>query len=177
MNSKIINKKKVDLNKSIDSLEELIWLLDSIKITKFKAVPRILREIVNNSNDSSLDVADEYKSPNPNVHFLIGVLPRLFMDEVLFPSNQSISQFAEDFLGVKVSRQDKRSKYELIGLIVCETDRISDSMLHTLVKALSKIIANEEQLTKIKEEKSNNNFSWNETIQKLTERKNVQRDN
>ncbi|MFD0682415.1 MULTISPECIES: hypothetical protein [unclassified Paenibacillus] len=170
MNILLNNKKKDEIYKSIEFIEELIWLIDSKKISKLKDTPQLMRDLLKNSQ--GLKVAEEFKSPNPNIHFLIGVLPRLFKDEVLFSTNLSIIEFAEDVLGIKMPRQGKRSRYELIGLIVCETDTLSDSELENLVNVLTKVTSNEEQLRKIKEDRTNNNFSWNETIQKLTERKN-----
>ena len=108
--------------------------------------------------------ARENKSPNPNKHFLIGVLPKLFQDSRLFPTNESIKNFAEDILRINISRFGKRSKYELIGLIVCQTESLSDVNLSKLVTALSQITGNEEKLNKIREERQKINFSWNETM-------------
>lgn len=161
-------KQKNEILKSIDFLEELIWLMDSKKNLKIKDIPKNLRELIKNPELHDIQVATEYKSTNPNIHFLIGILPRLFKDESIFPTNHSITNFAESVLGINISRQDKRSKYELIGLIICETDSLTDSKLKNLVEALSKIITNDEQLNRIKENQSNNNFSWNETIQELS---------
>lgn len=162
------SKQKMDASKAIDFLEELIWLLESKKNIKLKDIPNTLREIINNPEDK-VPIDKKYASPNPNVHFLIGVLPRLFTDESLFPSNASIIQFATEVLGIEVTRSGKRSRYELIGLIVCETDKLSDSKLDKLVLALAQITGNEEKLNRMKEYQNSSNFSWNETIQKLTE--------
>ncbi|WP_055106884.1 hypothetical protein [Paenibacillus ihumii] len=176
MTNKINNKKRDELFRSIEFLEELIWLFDSSNIAKIKNSPQHLRELLlmgnelNNSFDTEI-LGGEYKSPNPNIHFLIGVLPRLFKDEDLFPTNNSIIDFAEEFLNLNLPKSGKRSRNEIIGMIVCETDNLSDNKLKRLVTALSKIVSNEEQLKKIKVDRSNNNFSWNETIQKLTERR------
>lgn len=160
-------RKRAEVKKAIDFFEELVWFLDSKRNLKLKEVPMTLRSLLDNS-DSDI-VSSKYKSKNPNIHFLIGVLPRLFKDEGLFPNNNSIAQFAEEILHIKVSRADKRSRYELIGLIVCETDNLSDGQLNDLVTALSKITGDDENLKKLKENKNGDNFSWNETIKKLTE--------
>ncbi|MCM3623983.1 hypothetical protein M4D70_17285 [Brevibacillus borstelensis] len=160
-------RKKAEIKKAIDFFEELIWLFDSKKIPKLKEIPMSLRTLLETS-DSEI-VSGKYKSSNPNIHFLIGVLPRLFKDEGLFPNNNSIAHFAEEILHINVTRADKRSRYELIGLIVCETDNLSDGQLIDLVNALSKITGNDDNLKKLKENKYGDNFSWNEAIKKLTE--------
>lgn len=183
MNNKLTNKKREELYKAIEFFEELLWLFESKnKTLKLKDAPRSLRELIKitDSDDRELikitdpdDMALNYVSPNPNIHFLIGVLPRLLKDEDLFPSNQSIINFAEEILDIQMNRQGKRSRYELIGMIVCETDTLTDNKLHKLVHALAKLTSNEEQLINLKKYRSNgNDFSWNETIQLLTEKRN-----
>ncbi|PAD67942.1 hypothetical protein CHH83_16275 [Bacillus sp. 7586-K] len=162
------NKQKNEVSKAINFLEEFIWLIESKKNIKLSNVPDILRRVLENQ-ESNLPVEKKYVSPNPNIHFLIGVLPRLFKDKNLFPVNASIIQFANEVLDIDVTSNAKRSRIELIGHIVCETDNLSDVKLEKLVKALTQITADEEKLKKMKEAQNNNNFSWNETIQKLTE--------
>ncbi|WP_017754234.1 hypothetical protein [Calidifontibacillus oryziterrae] len=164
-----MNKKQEgEINKAINFLEEFIWLFESKRNFKFNEVPNILRELLDDPVNIG-PVEKKYVSPNPNIHFLIGVLPRLFKDRSLFPLNSSIIQFANEVLDIDVSSNAKRSRIELIGHIVCETDNLSDSKLEKLVRALTQLTGDEEKLTKVKEAQINNNFSWNETIQKLTE--------
>ena len=163
-----MNKRsKTTIKKAIGFLEELSWLLDSRKDIDLKEVLSILQELAYQQN-SIQSFAKAYKSPKPNKHFLIGVLPKLFQDTRLFPFNESIASFAKDVLQIDISRFGKRSKYELIGLIVCETESLSDQKLSKLVEALSQITGNEEKIEKIREERQKVDFSWNETIQKLT---------
>ena len=79
-----------------------------------------------------------------------------------------IAQFAKDVLDIPVPRFEKRSKYELIGLIVCETDQLNDEKLDQLVRALSEITKNEEKLNRIRAASEANDFSWNDTIRQLS---------
>jgi hypothetical protein len=164
-----MNKKQKDeAIKAINFLEDFIWLIESKRNFKFNDVPAMLRDFINDA-DNNTPVEKKYISTNPNIHFLIGVLPRLFKDKSLFPVNSSIIQFANEVLEIDVTSNAKRSRYELIGHIVCETDSLSDAKLEKLVHALSQITGDEEKLTKVKEAQINTNFSWNETIQTLTE--------
>ncbi|WP_345879170.1 hypothetical protein [Shewanella algae] len=153
---------------AIDFIEELSWLLDSKKKLKLSEIPDILRGQML-ANESMVSAAEQYASPNPNIHYLIGVLPRLFQDMKLFPKNEDIASFAKDVLGVDVSRIEKRSKYELIGLVVCECNSLNDSKLEDMVKALSAITMSSEKISRFAEEKKLTGFSWNETIRKLAE--------
>jgi hypothetical protein len=153
---------------AIDFIEELSWLLDSKRKLKLNEIPKILRAQML-ANNSVVNAADKYASPNPNIHYLIGVLPRLFQDTKLFPKNEDIASFAKDVLGVDVSRVEKRSKYELIGLVVCECNELNDSKLEDMVNALSAITGSAEKISRFVEEKKLTGFSWNETIRKLAE--------
>jgi len=163
-----MNKDRMKALKiTIRFIEELSWLFETNKNLDLKKALIELENVVNDSN-AVQNLAKEYQSPNPNKHFLIGVLPKLFQDIRLFPVNESIAKFAKEVLEIKVSRYEKRSKYELIGMIVCKTEELSDSKLENLVAALTQITGNDEKIQAIQKERETINFSWNETIQKLT---------
>lgn len=172
-----MNEQKKQRNKSIsddtkvkhaiDLIEELSWLLDSKKKLKLSEIPEILRNQLL-ANNSVISAANKYESPNPNIHYLIGVLPRLFQDKKLFPKNEDIASFANDVLGIGVSRVEKRSQYELIGMVVCECNNLDDSKLEDMVNALVAITGNSEKINRFAEVRKTG-FSWNETIRKLAE--------
>ena len=161
------NQDKKRTADALSFVEELAWLLESKKNMKLRLAVEDLRKLARGP-ESALKVGREYTSPNPNIHFLIGVLPRLFQDEMLFPSNAAIAQFAEEVLHVPVSRYEKRSKYELIGLIVCQTDQLNDQKLDELVRALAEITKSEVKLNSIRSAREAGTFSWNNTIRQLS---------
>lgn len=162
--NKNLSNKKHQINNAINFLEELSWLLDTKKISTLQILPELLRERVN--SDINI-VAGNFVSPNPNKHFLVGVLPSLFQDRELFPTNEDIAEFARSALNLTVSRFEKRSKYELIGLIICETNELSDGQLTDLVSALATITGSRERLNSIIEARKRGSFSWNEAIKKI----------
>lgn len=162
---------EVKLRQAIDFVEELSWLLESKNKLNLSEIPEILRKVSENEFHSTAfnknDGTNRYVSPNPNVHYLIGVLPRLFKDNTLFPKNEDIVEFANDVLKIGVTRADKRSRYELIGLVVCECNDLDDSNLDLLVSALTSITGSSDIINQMVSEKKNIGFSWNETIRKL----------
>jgi len=163
------NKAVTDVTKvkhAIDFIEELSWLLDSKRKLKLSDIPFILRKQLQ-TNDTVVGAAKKYASPNPNIHYLIGVLPRLFQDKNIFPKNDDIASFANDVLGVDITRVDKRSKYELIGMVVCECNQLDDAKLEEMVDALALITGSAEKIKRLTAERKNTGFSWNETIRKL----------
>jgi len=163
-NKTILDKTKV--KHAIDFIEELSWLLDSKRKLKLSEIPEILRTQMQTS-DSIIGAANKYASPNPNIHYLIGILPRLFQDEKLFPRNEDVASFANDVLNIDITRVSKRSKYELIGLVVCKCNELDDSKLEEMVNALVLITDNSEKIEIFAEERKAIGFSWNETIRKL----------
>ncbi len=169
--NKIKNKKILDSTKlrhAIDFVEELSWLLESKNKLKLSEIPEILRNSLDSVNNVK-STTSKYVSPNPNIHYLIGVLPRLFKDTKIFQKNEDIAVFANEVLNIEVSRSEKRSRYELIGLIVCECNELNDDALEVLVDALTKITGSSEKIKQMAKERASVGFSWNETIRRLAD--------
>ncbi|KVD61557.1 hypothetical protein WI87_10545 [Burkholderia ubonensis] len=91
----------------------------------------------------------------------------MFQDRQLFPQNEDIADFAAVALKLEMSRTEKRSRYEIIGKVVCETDTLDDAELSTLVQALENLVGDKDKLAQMAEKKRAGSFSWNETLQEL----------
>jgi hypothetical protein len=143
-------------------LEELGWLLSSYPNLDFRA-------LASTDLSSSERNFGRHVSKNPNIHFLIGVLPVIFTDETYFGSNEDISEFAREALGLAIARWEKRSRYELIGLIVCETAKLNDIRLERLVNALGRIVSADPRALNLFEQRKSGSVSWNEIIQQLSQ--------
>ena len=156
------------LQRAAMALEEILWALKKPKLEALQDAVDILQAIATDSV-SNLVISRDYKSTDPNKHFLIGVLPRLLQDKRWFPLNDDIVEFANGALGLEMKKSlfDKRSRYEIIGKVVCETDTLDEQQLTGLVMALEKIIGNKDKLAQMIEKKRSGSFSWNETIQDL----------
>ena len=148
------------------ALDDLVWTIQKVNIEQLKDAAEALRSTLQREMPSS-SVARSYKSSNPNKHFLIGVLPRLFQDKELFPQNEDIAEFAGTALRLEMSRTEKRSRYEIIGKVVCETDALDDTSLSMLVQALEKLVEDKDKLAQMVAKKRAGSFSWNETLQEL----------
>lgn len=144
-------------------LEEFSWLLDSHSNLDF----RVLGENVQIVSDTERSFS-RHVPKNPNIRFLVGVLPTIFSDEQYFPTNEDLVDFSSQALSLPVSRWEKRSRYELIGLIVCETVKLNDDRLARLVDALSRITSDDPSAQAILRSRKDEKLSWNEVIQRLT---------
>lgn len=162
--------RETKINHAIDFIEELSWILSSNKYSKLnlKEFANYLRnDFVNRKEQNDIN---KIYSVSPNKEFLVGILPKLFQDLSIFFKNEDIADFTSEVLKIKISRVEKRSRYELIGLVVCEVSELDDNSLAELVKTLSQIIRDEGKLKIIAKEKKNKltGFSWNKTIRRLT---------
>ncbi|ROP56170.1 hypothetical protein EDF81_3720 [Enterobacter sp. BIGb0383] len=149
-------------------LEELSWIMSEYSAADLKKVYNLLDSSLVDTKEISSSIG--YSPKNPNKHFLTGALPTLFLDQELFGSNDEIAIFSEEILGVKIPRHYKKSKYEIIGHVVCEASFLDDVGLKKLVMALEKIVSDEGRKKSIYNKKNNSTtFSWNEVIQSLNE--------
>lgn len=161
-----VKTNKVQSQKASMALDDLVWAIQKINVAQLKNAADLLRVSLSEDSNTS-NVARSYKSNNPNKHFLIGVLPRLFQDRELFPQNEDIAEFAATVLHLEFSRTGKRSRYEIIGKVICETDTLDDTKLFTLVQALEQLVGDKDKLAQMIVKKKAGSFSWNETLQDL----------
>lgn len=143
-------------------IEEMSWLLNSFEDIDFKALAALASEppINNSSRSGSKNRSTE------TINFL-GRLPALFMDETLFPSNEDIVEFANHALNIEIPRWHKKSKYELIGHVVCNANLLNAQRLSKLSTAVEKIqdeISVTRDLVQIQRKSG---ISWNEVIQNM----------
>lgn len=150
---------KTNLSQTANFIEEFAWFLQSKKNINLEEAAQMLRNLSahNKVNGATPSKANE----------LVGILPFLFQDKDLFKQNKDIIDFAEDLFNISISRQGKRTRYELIGLIVTEVTKLDKKDLDKLINALSLISNDVGKLKEIKKAKKGINFSWNDAIANL----------
>lgn len=159
-------KSNLDADRAFRFIEDICWLIDGQKDIKFSEIPKMIR-MNQDINNQQFNVSDDKKV----VAELIGVLPSLLVDSSLFRTNRDLYLFSSEVLGIDIINWEKKSKYDIIGNILCqiqESNKINDIVL---VDLLSNIMKNKEKIKVLQEQKINNNFpfSWNETIRKIVE--------
>lgn len=157
------SEKIRDLRSLKNFLEELSWLLSSHSKLDFRSALQALDQFTTPGTGLG-----RYVSKNPNIHFLVGALPGIFSDQKYFPTNEDIVEFAVEALHLQISRWEKRSRYELIGLIVCETSNLDDEAVSRLADVLSKFVADDQKAKALFKSRAENKMSWNEIIQQLS---------
>lgn len=145
-------------------LEELSWLLKSYEGMD----PRLLTEIADDFQFASRSARHLRGPVRPKtVQLLVGVLPGLFTDEALFRSNEDIVEFSRHALGITIPRWHKKSKYELIGHVVCHTDQAPSARVERLVAVLGDMLENPDSARGRIEKERNSGATWNEVVRGL----------
>lgn len=146
-------------------VEELSWLLSSYDDLDFLAVGKEFShsQMLRNRSAHLVSRADR---PQTTI-MLVGVLPSLFVDTKLFPTNEDVVEFARAAMGIDIPRWSKKSKDELIGHIVCHANTAPEEMLDALVMALERILDDKSSARKQVENQRRSGLSWNEVIQQL----------
>lgn len=158
-----MNKHKIF--QAANFIEELDWLLKSKKNLDLKEIATALRDYDNTIKKSTTSPKANSKNDKKE---LVGILPSLFQDKELFQKNIEIIQFAENIFDLKITRPDKRTRYELIGLIVTEIDKLNSNNLSKVVDSLAIISTDINKMKQLKKSKKNDiNFSWNIAISNL----------
>lgn len=169
LNRRSESSVKLDSVKATRFLEELSWLFQSHQDIDVKAIAKALAEAA--KHRTVRQGISSFASPNPNIHFLVGILPVVLRDESIFATNGAISEFAMSALGMSMIRWEKKSRFELIGEIVCNTIDLDDSELSKLVEALSVLANGDAGAREIVRDAQVSRRGWNEIIQTLiTER-------
>ena len=157
-----IKEKKI--LEAANFIEEFAWLLKSKRNINFEEIATILRELSLKKSDLTLGIQSQ---SNSKMNDLVGILPFLFQDKDLFQLNKDIIDFAENLFNIKISRPEKRTRYELIGFVVTEITNLNKTNLNRVINALSLISNDIEKLKEIKKAKKEINFSWNNAISNL----------
>lgn len=162
------NRKTRDHEKIRHFLEELSWLLSTYQNLDFRALPDLVRVTEHESRPDVSGISG-YISKNPNIHFLVGALPQLFDDTSIFSTNEDIASFAQEILGLRVPRWKKKSKYEIIGHVLCNVYKLNDRRLSMLVTALTKLVSGDTKAKQIVRAKKDQKSNWNEIIRRLSQ--------
>ncbi len=146
-------------------LEELSWVLSAYPNLDYRGIPDVIEDM---QRSKSLPHAlSNFVPENPNIHFLVGVLPKVFGNADLFRTNEDLVSFARSAMKLKMTRWQKKSREELIGQIVCAAYQLNDRKLDRLVRALSRIINGDGEASEVLKKSKATKLSWNYIIQQL----------
>lgn len=160
-------KKNIE---SLSFLEDLCWLLESKKNLNFSDVAKTINEIKNVSDEKlNRNTQNEVIKLQEDI---IGILPKMLVDTTLFKTNKSLSQFADEVLKIEIKNWEKRSRNEMIGVIICQIQDSGAKLKGVSAYLLENILQNKDEFVKIQKERENRNdqFKWNDAIHEIVGR-------
>ncbi|MBL8309007.1 MAG: hypothetical protein JNL19_01155 [Burkholderiales bacterium] len=156
--------------KTLDLLQELVWALQSRESSDLLSGVSHLRQLAmkdrteRRAHDKRLPVHARQR----DLKALVGSMPLVLADAELFPSNEDIAKFAVEALQISIARWEKRSRYEMIGMLVMESMNASPQRLREVGRLLNKISDESESMAQIKLNSRQTGFTWNEAIRSLS---------
>lgn len=152
--------------KALDLLQEIVWAIRSRPADELIAGVKHLRKVAR--DQTILPSAKSSRDMRRNAKALVGAMPLLLSDTDLFPSNEDIAKFATEALAIEIPRWGKRSRYEMIGMLVMETIELGDSELRAVARFVSSLGGGGKALDSFKKKSRQTGFSWNEAIRSLS---------
>lgn len=99
---------------------------------------------------------------------LIGKLPSLLQDRELFEKNSDLAEFAAT-LNIEVKFAEKRSRYEIIGAIICQIQEMDETYLVDVKSAIEHLVNDSELINSIKRlRRTSSNYDWNTLLQAIS---------
>ncbi|MEH6740923.1 MAG: hypothetical protein V7695_20610 [Sulfitobacter sp.] len=163
--SKNAKKKRSDPRELSRFVEELSWFLKSFDDLDYNALSNFSHEM--NAMISSSQKLRENASIDGKTAVLVGVLPDFLMDNTLFPNIEGIVEFSAAALGLSIGRWQKKSRYEIIGQIVCHTNDASLERVNRLSDLIEEMLDNKTSVRKSIVRNREIGHSWSEVISSL----------
>lgn len=169
---RVNNMSNREIQELLNFMDEFAWLSSKYKASDIKNFRNILLENIDERNmrAHSTRKFDDYSDKSTSKNYLIGVLPKFFQDKDLFEKNSDLAEFAE-CIGVYLPRYDKKSRYEMIGTIICTISEMNEMHLNQFVNAINKLVSDEMLMIDLKNYKYSKGsaYSWNEIIRQLSD--------
>ncbi|HCF2593178.1 hypothetical protein MNU23_30870 [Pseudomonas aeruginosa] len=155
--------------KTLDLLQELIWAIRSRESTDLSEGVSYLRNLAYSEKTMRRRTEKKHipRDKQSDLKALVGSMSLVLADTELFPANESIAKFAFEALQITISRWEKRSRYEMIGMLIMESINASPERLRDVGNLLSKISDESDSMELIKQSSREIGFSWNEAIRSL----------
>ncbi|SED77281.1 hypothetical protein SAMN04490185_4158 [Pseudomonas frederiksbergensis] len=155
--------------KTLDLLQELIWAIRSRESTELSEGVSYLRNLAYHEKTARRkpERKASQRDKQSDLKALVGSMSLVLADIELFPANEDIAKFALEALQIKIARWEKRSRYEMIGMLIMESINASPERLRDVGNLLNKISDESDSMEIIKQSSRQTGFSWNEAIRSL----------
>ncbi len=156
--------------KTLDLIQELVWAIRSRESNELLNGVSYLRHLAHNEKIERrrADKKSGSRDRQRDLKALVGSMSLVLADSELFPANEDIAKFATEALRISIARWEKRSRYEMIGMLIMESINASPARLREVGDLLNKISDESDSMAQIKKQSRQTGFSWNEAIRSLS---------
>lgn len=156
--------------KTLDLMQELVWAIRSRESNELLSGVSHLRSLAQAEKVQRRisDKKPKLRDKQRDLKALVGSMSLVLADVELFPANEDIAKFATEALQISIVRWEKRSRYEMIGMLIMESINASPARLREVGNLLNKISDESDSMTQIKKRSRQTGFSWNEAIRSLS---------
>lgn len=156
--------------KTLDLIQELVWAIRSRESNELLNGVSYLRQLAHNEKMERrrADKKPGARDRQRDLKALVGSMSLVLADSELFPANEDIAKFATEALRISIARWEKRSRYEMIGMLIMESINASPARLRAVGDLLNKISDESDSMAQIKRQSRQTGFSWNEAIRSLS---------
>lgn len=156
--------------KTLDLVQELVWAIRSRESNELLNGVSYLRNLAvhEKAERRKIEKKSTSKGGRRDLKALVGSMSLVLADVELFPANEDIAKFAAEALQISIARWEKRSRYEMIGMLIMESISASPSRLREVGSLLNKISDESDSMAQIKQRSRQTGFSWNEAIRSLS---------
>ena len=156
--------------KTLDLIQELVWAIRSRESNELLNGVSYLKHLAQNEKIERRrsDKKSSLRERQRDLKALVGSMSLVLADAELFPANEDIAKFANEALQISIARWEKRSRYEMIGMLIMESISASPARLREVGELLSKISDESDSMAQIKKRSRQTGFSWNEAIRSLS---------
>lgn len=156
--------------KTLDLIQELVWAIRSRESNELLNGVSYLRHLAHNEKTERRKSGKKstLKDRQRDLKALVGSMSLVLADLELFPANEDIAKFAMEALQISIARWEKRSRYEMIGMLIMESINASPARLKEVGSLLNKISDESDSMAQIKQRSRQTGFSWNEAIRALS---------
>jgi hypothetical protein len=129
---------------SYEKLRQLIDIIQKIDRNQLKRLQSILNQMPEKKTQS---LPLEENSKDKDKQQLIGLLPYVLLDKRYFPTNDLLAMFAKNNLEINIKHYEKRSRNEILGIIIAEVVNKKPEQIKLFIQALNKIMGKEKKST------------------------------
>ncbi len=131
--------KNVD-RELLDFLLELTKVFSKYKKEDLRRFRAILKNMRHKGKFEFVPIINDKRIGEQAKNKIIGGLPKVFLSKKWFPQNLDIDDFAKRHLGINIPNPEKKSRPELIGIVITKVAKLDSRELYNFNRVLNTVL-------------------------------------